>query len=133
MIKPNQFEAVGMENPSPGAEIDAGQLAAAAATLRLETGAPVCVTRGSHGMIVSDPEPTAIPSVAVSGPTDPTGAGDSATAGAVAALCAGANMPEAALVGNLVASITVQQLATTGTASQDEVRGQLRIWQAQHM
>lgn len=131
MIKPNQFEAIGMENPPPGQEIDAERLMEATTGLRSATGAPVFVTRGVHGMYVTDPEPTFVPGVTVSGPTDPTGAGDSATAGAVAALCAGATVPEAALVGNLVASLTVQQLATTGTASPDQVRERLTVWQSQ--
>ncbi|HND52485.1 MAG TPA: PfkB family carbohydrate kinase, partial [Pirellulaceae bacterium] len=48
--------------------------------------------------------------------------GDSATAGIVASLLAGASPEEAAAVGNLVASITVQQLGTTGTASPAQVR-----------
>ena len=72
-------------------------------------------------MLVSDPQPILVPGVRVEGPTDPTGAGDSATAGAVLALAAGAALPEAALVGNLVASITVEQLATTGTASPEQL------------
>ncbi len=131
-IKANQFEAVGMENPPPGEEIDVQRLLEATAVLRAETGAPLCVTRGCHGMYVTDPEPTLVPGVTVSGPIDPTGAGDSATAGAVAALCAGASLPEAALVGNLVASITVQQLATTGTASRGQVRERLQVWQSQN-
>ncbi len=131
LIKPNQFEAVGMENPPPGEEIDSERLLEAAARLRTETGAPVCVTRGSQGMYVTDPEPTLVPGVRVSGPIDPTGAGDSATAGAVAALCAGATLAEAALVGNLVASITVEQLATTGTASRRRVLERLAVWQLQ--
>ena len=131
LIKPNQFEAVGMENPPPGEEIEPDRLLEAVATMRSETGAPICVTRGPHGMYVTDPEPTLIPGVTVNGPIDPTGAGDSATAGAVTALCAGASLPEAALVGNLVASITIQQLATTGTASQKQVRERLCVWQSQ--
>jgi len=132
MIKPNQFEAVGMENPPPGEEIDPERLVRETAELRSLTGAPICVTRGHHGMYVTDPEPTIVPGVTLSGPTDPTGAGDSATAGTVAALCAGATLPEAALVGNLVASITVQQLATTGTASRERIRERLKTWQSQH-
>lgn len=131
LIKPNQFEAVGMENPPPGKEIEPDRLLEAVATMRSETGAPICVTRGPHGMYVTDPEPTLVPGVTVDGPIDPTGAGDSATAGAVTALCAGASMPEAALVGNLVASITIQQLATTGTASREQVRERLSVWQTQ--
>jgi bifunctional ADP-heptose synthase (sugar kinase/adenylyltransferase) len=131
LIKSNQFEAVGMENPPPGEEIEPQRLLEAAAVLRSKTGAPVFVTRGSHGMYVTDPEPTLVPGVTLSGPIDPTGAGDSATAGAVAALCAGATLPEAALVGNLVASLTVEQLATTGTASRSQVRERLAVWQSQ--
>lgn len=132
IIKPNQFEAVGHENPVPGEEISLERLRDALPKLRAETGAPVCVTRGEHGMIVSDPEVTVVPGVKLSGPIDPTGAGDSATAGAVLAFASGATLPEAALVGCLVASITVQQLATTGTATPAQVRERLQIWQAQN-
>jgi sugar/nucleoside kinase (ribokinase family) len=52
---------------------------------------------------------------------DIVGAGDSATSGIVLSLLAGATEVEAAAVGNLVASITVQQLGTTGTATPDQV------------
>ncbi len=131
IIKPNQFEAVGHENPLPGETVPLDRLRAAIPKLRGETGAPVCCTRGADGMIVSDPEVTVIPGVKLSGPIDPTGAGDSATAGAVLALAAGATLPEAALVGCLVASITVQQLATTGTATPQQVLERLALWQEQ--
>ncbi|MHB8902541.1 MAG: PfkB family carbohydrate kinase, partial [Thermoguttaceae bacterium] len=131
LTKPNQFEAVGIENPPPDAEVETGRLIETVAALRLETGAPIFVTRGARGMYVTDPEPTRVPGVTVAGPIDPTGAGDSATAGAVAALCAGASFPEAALVGNLVASITVEQLATTGTATPGQVRRRLAVWRSQ--
>ena len=83
-------------------------------------------------MIVSDPEVTVIPGVKLSGRIDPTGAGDSATAGAVLALASGASLPEAALVGCLVASITVQQLATTGTATPAQVLERLEMWREQN-
>ena len=131
IIKPNQFEAVGRSDPRPGDAVDLAELAASLPRLRAQTGAPVCCTRGAAGMMVTDPELTVVPGVRVEGPTDPTGAGDSATAGAVLALAAGASLPEAALVGNLVASITVQQLATTGTARPDELAPRLQMWQAQ--
>ena len=131
IIKPNQFEAVAIENPRPGEEVDFARLDAAIGRLRAETGAPVVVTRGADGMVVSDPQVTIVPGVRVEGPTDPTGAGDSATAGAVLALAAGAELPEAALLGNLVASITVQQLATTGTARPQQLPGRLAMWQSQ--
>ena len=66
--------------------------------------------------------------MAVEGPIDPTGAGDSATAGAVLSLCAGATLPEAAVVGNLVASITIQQLGTTGTATAEQLIARHSHW-----
>jgi bifunctional ADP-heptose synthase (sugar kinase/adenylyltransferase) len=131
ITKPNQFEAVGRDNPLPGEEVALADLERAVAAMRRETGAPVCATRGAAGMVVSDPAWTVVPGVRVEGPTDPTGAGDSATAGAVLALVAGATLPEAALVGCLVASITVQQLGKTGTASPEALPPRLALWRAQ--
>jgi bifunctional ADP-heptose synthase (sugar kinase/adenylyltransferase) len=131
VIKPNQFEAVGRQDPLPGEEVNLAELGAAMESLRSTTGAPVCVTRGAAGMVVSDPEMWIVPGVRIDGPIDPTGAGDSATAGAVLALAAGASLAEAALVGNLVASITIQQLATTGTARPEQLLPRLEVWQRQ--
>lgn len=128
IIKPNQFEAVGRENPLPGDEIAFPELKAAMRRLRAETQATVFITCAERGILVSDPEPTLVPGVAVPGPLDPTGAGDSATAGAVLTLASGGTPAEAALVANLVASITVQQLGTTGTASPAQVAERLGVW-----
>ena len=128
VTKPNQFEAARVENPLPDDRVDADQLTEAITVLRKETGASVFVTLGEKGMLVSDPEPTLVPGIRVEGPIDTTGAGDSATAGAVLALTSGATEAEAALVGNLVASITVQQLATTGTATPDQLLQRLDVW-----
>jgi rfaE bifunctional protein kinase chain/domain len=130
-IKPNQFEAAGIENPLPGEQVEEGRLSEAINHLRSMTGAPICATCGPTGMLVSDPGLIRVPGVRVEEPIDSTGAGDSATAGAVSALAAGAALPEAALVGNLVASITVQQLATTGTAKRDQLVPRLALWQTQ--
>jgi sugar/nucleoside kinase (ribokinase family) len=69
-----------------------------------------------------------IPTVKATGHIDPTGAGDSATAGAVLTLASGGTPAEAALIGNLVASITVQQLGTTGTATPQQVADRLEVW-----
>ena len=87
---------------------------------------------GADGMFVTDPDWAPIPGIRVDGDTDTTGAGDSATAGCVLALCSGASCAEAAVVGNLVASITVQQLATTGTASPDDLQPRLKMWHQQN-
>ncbi len=122
---------MGIENPLPDDEVQTDSLLQAAKQLRTKNKAPVVMTRGKGGMLVSDPEWIAVPGVQVEGPIDPTGAGDSATAGAVLALCAGAELAEAALVGNLVASITIQQINTTGTASPDQLESRLQRWQQQ--
>ena len=132
LIKPNQFEAVGHANPLPEERIDLERLKAELPALQATTQAAVCVTLGERGLMVSEPVPTFVPAVRVAGPIDPTGAGDSVTAGMVLSLISGATMPEAALVGNLVASITVQQLATTGVARPDELLPRLTMWREQH-
>ncbi len=128
MIKVNEREAVRQVFP-PGAENPSDEtVVRAMAELRKRTGKPVFVTAGGRGMWTSDPEPALVRGVAVPEPTDPTGAGDSATAGGILALCAGATPREAALVANLVASITVQQLAVTGTAGRGELGPRLEMW-----
>ena len=132
IIKANQFEAVHRLNPAVGEEISPQELRRLIPELRQQNQAPVFVTCGEKGILVSDPEVTLVPGVRITGPIDPTGAGDSASAGAVMSLCSGATPAEAALVANLVASITVQQLGTTGSATPDQVRAALGIWHAQH-
>lgn len=62
------------------------------------------------------------PAYKIDGPIDIVGAGDSVLAGIGLALCAGATPEEAAFIGNLVGSITVQQIGTTGIATQDDLR-----------
>jgi len=63
---------------------------------------------------------------------DIVGAGDSTTAGIVPALCAGASPDEAALFGNLAASITVQQIGVTGTANPDQMRERFSEYQERY-
>lgn len=120
-LKPNLNEcliAVGRQ-PSD----DAAEGRAAAQELARKTGLRLYCTLGERGMLVVHPaaEPDEVPGYPVEGPIDIVGAGDSATSGIVASLLAGASYVEAAAIGNLVASITVQQLGTTGTASPAEV------------
>jgi len=120
IIKPNSHEAaaaVGLETTH-----DLEDLARGARSLMERTGRPVFVTAGERGIVVVDEGGmTHVPGVPVAGPIDIVGAGDSTTAGIVSALCAGASLTEAALVGNLVASITIQQLGTTGMATPEQV------------
>ena len=83
-------------------------------------------------MLVAQPDGTdrLVPGFRVEGPVDVVGAGDAATSGFVMSLLAGATPVEAAAVGNLVASITVQQLGTTGTASPSQVVQRYHEWAA---
>ena len=96
------------------------------------TGRPVFCTVGEEGCLVGRPggQTTLVPGYRVSGPVDIVGAGDSATSGIVLSLLAGATETEAAAVANLVASITVQQIGTTGTATPQQV---LDRWQEMHV
>jgi rfaE bifunctional protein kinase chain/domain len=83
---------------------------------------PVFITLGANGILaVTAAGFEHCPGLAVAGDIDIVGAGDSVMAGLVAGLCAGATANEAASIGNLAASITIQQLGTTGTASREEL------------
>lgn len=128
-IKPNQFEAVGQVPQGPEDQVNRDALAEALVRLRQNNGAPVTVTLGDKGLWISDPTPKHLPAFPVDGPIDTTGAGDSLTAGMVAALCTGASQEEAGWMGNLVASITIEQLGTTGTASPQKVLERFNKWQ----
>jgi sugar/nucleoside kinase (ribokinase family) len=134
MIKPNRNEAVAawlrlggviagsLESVDPSSELEP-----AARSLRGLTNRPVFITDGPYGQYVMGDEGLIHrPSYPVDGPLDPVGAGDSTAAGILSALCCGTSLPDAASFGNLVASVTVQKLGTTGTASPDELR---KRWQ----
>jgi len=117
VVKPNLHEArqgVGTAGKEPAE--------ACGAELYRRTQRPVFITLAAEGILLYQAgNCQRIPAVPVSGPIDIVGAGDSVMAGIVAALCAGAEPEEAALVGNLVASITIQQIGTTGAASRRQV------------
>jgi rfaE bifunctional protein kinase chain/domain len=125
VAKGNRSELVAAVGHSAQGDNEAS---AAAAVLVQRTRRPVFCTLGERGILVASPgqSPVLIPGCPVAGPTDIVGAGDAATSGIVTALLSGANEMEAAAVGNLVASITVQQLGTTGTARPNQV---LARWQ----
>jgi bifunctional ADP-heptose synthase (sugar kinase/adenylyltransferase) len=113
-VKPNEQEAAGYP--------DGPQMFAA------ENGRHVFLTLGELGIQVFDPSgrETHVPAYPVTGPTDIVGAGDSTSAGIACAVMAGATFEQAAAFGNLVASITVQQIGVTGTATPDQVRERWR-------
>lgn len=117
-LKPNQNEcrkAVGQP---------LGSLEEMVVRLAQKVERPVFCTRGEKGILVAGPpaDLRAVPAYPVTGPIDPVGAGDSTTAGLLCALAQGSPLEEAASFGNLVASITIQQIGTTGTATPEQVR-----------
>lgn len=109
-VKPNQREAADY----PGGP----------AAFARQSGRHVFQTRGEQGLDLFAPtgEQIHIPAYPVAGPTDIVGAGDATSAGITCAVVAGATYEQAAAFGNLVASITIQQLGVTGTATPQQVR-----------
>ncbi len=126
--KPNERECL---RATGGAAVEES-----ARRLAATTGRPVFCTLGERGMLLVEPgeRPRLVSAYPVAGPIDVVGAGDSTSAGIAAAIAAGADVAEAAAFGNLVASITVQQIGTTGTASPEQVRArwvEVRSWEQQ--
>ncbi len=124
-LKPNRQECL--------AAMEGRELAQAVTRLARQAGRPVFCTCGDAGILLADPvqrEGTAlrIAGYPVDGPTDPVGAGDSTSAGIVCAHAAGATLEQAAAFGCLVASITVQQIGTTGTATPDKIAAARARW-----
>ena len=132
ILKMNQFELAGVHDPEPGSEIPDARIIQALAETEVRAGAGIYATVGERGVWVGGGRPVRVPAVLVPPPVDPTGAGDSFSAGAVLSLASGASPVEAALIGNLVASITVRQLSTTGTARPEELAGALELWKEQN-
>jgi bifunctional ADP-heptose synthase (sugar kinase/adenylyltransferase) len=89
------------------------------------------VTAGENGIALCSPGGAVqlhIPAYPVAGPVDICGAGDSCSAGIAAAQVCDLSHEVAAAFGNLVASITIQQLGTTGTATPQQVRDRWAEW-----
>ncbi len=122
VTKPNRTEClrgVGLPETQAANRLE---VETAARQLSERTRRPVFCTMGENGILhVDGGRATHISGFPVTGPIDIVGAGDSTTAGIVCGLCAGADASEAAGLGNLIASITIQQIGTTGTASPDQV------------
>lgn len=130
IIKPNRFEALRAVDPGwDGKSVDVELATQCAVSLGKKTENTVYVTLGEKGIVVyHNQQLTHIQEISITEQIDPVGAGDSVSAGIVATLCSlGADaVIEAAYVGNIVASITVTKIGTTGTATPDEVMKRYR-------
>jgi bifunctional ADP-heptose synthase (sugar kinase/adenylyltransferase) len=124
-LKPNQAECVRASEEGNPAQLSSAT--EGARLLAVRAGRPVFCTCGERGIMFVDPkggrqEGELIPGFPVSGPIDIVGAGDSTSAGIACAMAVGLSPQQAAAFGNLIASITIQQLGTTGTATPQQVR-----------
>lgn len=132
ILKPNRHEALRATWPQKDTEAPSIEIVQKAGRALMErSGKPVFVTAGAKGIWLFETGKGAqrIPAVPVQGEIDIVGAGDSTMAGIVGGLCCGASSPEAALIGNLVASVTIQCIGTTGTAKPQQVLEALNRWQ----
>ena len=110
-VKPNEAEAMRAVGVADGF------------ALANQVQGDVYLTRGAEGLeLYEGINRTVVPAYPVAGPIDICGAGDSCSAGIACAMMAGCSPVQAAAFGNLVASITVQQLGVTGTATPEQVR-----------
>ena len=132
IVKPNRSEAMAALGIDPEVATPDG-IAQGALALSQRVARPVYITLGEEGLLLaSDGRTLHIPGYRVTGDTDVVGAGDSVTAGIVASLCSGSTLRQAGLIGNLVASIAVQQIGATGTASCEDVRRRFAEYCQQH-
>lgn len=122
VVKPNRTECLRAAGETRSFAAERSAIESAARRLMLQTERPVYCTLGDEGILYVDATRVAhVPGYPVTGPVDIVGAGDSTSAGIVCGLCAGADPLDAAALGNLVASITIQQIGTTGTAAPEQV------------
>lgn len=122
IVKTNTAEAArfcGEEREAIGTVDDVERYAA---QIYKQSRQPVIITRGRRGMAAFNGENFHhVPGVHILKQVDPVGAGDTTVAALAACLAAGASIVEAAHVANLAASVTVQKIRQTGTASPEEI------------
>lgn len=108
--------------PIPENDDDIKTAQTAAELLSKSVKKPVFITLRDQGLVgVSEGQFFHWPGVKLEVPIDVVGAGDSVLAGIGLSRCSGATDIEAAYIGNLVGSITVQQIGTTGTATREDI------------
>jgi bifunctional ADP-heptose synthase (sugar kinase/adenylyltransferase) len=127
MVKCNNFETVKCIMPDYNGAVTEGILLKCGLELFMRNKKTVFITLGDKGSIVFDNEVTHVPAFKVEGPVDTCGAGDANNAGIVLGLALGFDKTEAALIGNIVSSITIEQIGVTGTATIEQVIERLSI------
>lgn len=118
---PEAEQAVGYSISSPALVTQAGK-----DLLQLTQAKQILITRGEDGMSLFDRAGTEqhIPAFNRTDVFDVTGAGDTVVAALTLSLCGGGSFWEAAVLGNLAASIVIRQVGTA-TTSPDELKATL--------
>jgi rfaE bifunctional protein kinase chain/domain len=126
IIKCNQLELPGAEK-GENVDDETSIIRRARNLLVANNARAIVVTLGAKGALVFEREATTrIPAFTVEGPLDIVGAGDATNAGTMLGLTLGLSLPESALLGGCVSSITIQQIGVTGTATIEQVKRRLR-------
>ena len=121
-IKPNRDEVAKMLGlPEAPSREDIAQTIARLAKDRSQS---VFCTLSQDGILHAHPGQSSIHASAppVTGPIDVVGAGDSVSAALAAACASGATIAESMGLAMLVASVTIRQIGTTGTAPPEALR-----------
>lgn len=122
IIKCNDIEVSKIYMPEVSERLPLEQVGRFLERLATETRGRVFITCGEKGVLVhQDGAIKLVPTVPQGGKIDIVGAGDACTSGIVTTLCAGGSDEEAAFVGNLVSSVTIQVIGTTGVATRQQV------------
>ena len=124
IVKCNDLEAVRIVRPElAGTHQEQDVVKSCVTEFSKLTGRRVFVTCGERGVLAmrDDGEVVLMPTIPQTGEIDIVGAGDACTAGIVTSLCAGATAEEAAMVGNLTSSITIQFIGECGVASREGI------------
>ncbi|MBQ5973149.1 MAG: hypothetical protein IJL69_03025 [Oscillospiraceae bacterium] len=122
VVKCNNFEVVKSVMPDFEGKPDDSVVFECGKKLYERNGRPVFVTRGKEGSICFDASGMHVsPAIDVPGPFDICGAGDASSSGIVLSLALGASAEDAAQMGNIVSSITIQQIGVTGFATPEQV------------
>ncbi len=120
-IKPNRHEVLKAMGYTGDENMPIEKLANFGHDLAIRNNKPLFITLAEDGILSITDEICRIPTLRQTGIIDICGAGDSVLASITLALCSGASAAEAAVIGNIAASITVQQVGTTGSASREQV------------
>lgn len=121
IVKCNNFEVVKSIMPEYNGKITKDIIYKCGLRLYEKNNRTVFITMGEEGSIVFDKAIIQVPPFNINGPLDICGAGDANNAGIVLGLALGLEVEEAALLGNAVSSVTIQQIGVTGTATIQQV------------